>query len=53
MTDEEPIKPMTEAEAKARKKRSLWTALALFAFVILIFAITISRLGAESLVASS
>ncbi len=50
MKDEEPIRPMTEAEAKARKRRSRWTALALFAFVILIFAITMSRLGTESLV---
>lgn len=37
---------MTDAEAKARKRRSRWMALALVGFVILIFAVTISRLGA-------
>lgn len=36
---------LSPAEANARKKRSAMTALVLFGFVLLIFVITISRLG--------
>ena len=36
---------MSAPELAARRRRSLMTALALFAFVILIFVITVSRLG--------
>ncbi len=50
MTDDENPIPMTEAEAQARRRRSRWMALALVGFVLLIFAITISRLGAAVLV---
>jgi hypothetical protein len=44
---------LTPEQEKARKRRSQWTALALFAFVILIFAITIAKLGPENLQAAS
>ncbi|MDZ4760580.1 MAG: hypothetical protein SGJ21_05870 [Alphaproteobacteria bacterium] len=44
---------LSAEQAKARKRRSQWTALALFAFVILIFVITIARLGPENLGAAS
>lgn len=51
MVDEEQdLKPLTEAEANARRRRGRWITLALFAFVILIFAVTISKLGAAVLV---
>jgi t-SNARE complex subunit (syntaxin) len=41
---------LTSAQKKARKRRSQWIALALFAFVILIFVVTITKLGANVLV---
>lgn len=44
MTPGETIKLSPEA-LKARKRRSLYTALALMAFAALIFAITIAKLG--------
>lgn len=51
MADEpEELTPLTEAEAEVRRRRGRWIALALFGFVILIFAVTISRLGAAVLV---
>ena len=42
--------PLTPEQVQARKKRSQWTAIALFAFVILIFVITMTKLGANVLV---
>ncbi len=36
---------LTPEQKQARKRRSQWTALALFAFVILVFVITMARLG--------
>ena len=41
---------LTPQEAAARKRRSQWTALALFAFVIIVFIITMTRLGADVVV---
>jgi hypothetical protein len=41
---------LTPAQVKARKRRSHWIALALFAFVILVFVITMTKLGANVLV---
>lgn len=41
---------LTPEQEKARKRRSVWTALALGAFVILIFVITVAKLGANVLV---
>ncbi len=41
---------LTPEQEKARKRRSHWIALALFAFVILVFVITMARLGANVLV---
>jgi len=40
---------LTPEQAKARKRRSLWIALALFAFCILVFLLTMTRLGANAL----
>lgn len=37
-------------EMKARRRRSRWTALALVAFIILVFVITLTKLGANILV---
>jgi hypothetical protein len=37
-------------EMKARKRRNQWTALALVAFMILVFVITLTKLGADVLV---
>ena len=41
---------LTPAQEKARTRRSHWIALALFTFVILVFVITMSKLGANVLV---
>ena len=41
---------LTPAQEKARKRRSQWIALALFTFVILVFVITMTKLGANVLV---
>jgi hypothetical protein len=40
---------LSPAEAVARRRRSAWTALALFAFVVIVFAVTIANLGPENL----
>ena len=40
----------TPEQLKARKRRGQWIALALFAFVILVFVITMSKLGANVVV---
>jgi hypothetical protein len=40
---------LTPAQALARRRRNAWTALALFAFVIIVFAVTIANLGPENL----
>jgi hypothetical protein len=37
---------LTPEQAKARKRRGQWIALALFAFCILIFLITMTKMGA-------
>jgi hypothetical protein len=39
---------MTPEELKARKRRNLWIALSIAAFMALVFAITIVKLGAAS-----
>lgn len=41
---------LSPAEAKARSKRSLWLALALIAFVLLVFTLTMTKMGANILV---
>ena len=41
---------LTPEQEKARKRRSHWIALALFTFVILVFVITMAKLGANVLV---
>ena len=41
---------LTPAQEKARRRRSHWLALALFTFVILVFVITMAKLGANVLV---
>ena len=40
---------LTPEQAKARKRRGRWIALALFAFVILVFLITMTKMGASML----
>jgi hypothetical protein len=35
---------LTPEELKARKRRNLWTALAVAAFIVLVFAITVAQL---------
>lgn len=51
MTRDEPVKSENAAAAdRARKRRSVWMTLSLVAFVILVFAITIAKLGAGVLV---
>lgn len=46
MSDDRPTPPDLDAEArKAQKRRNLWLALALAAFVILVGVTTIMRLG--------
>jgi len=37
-------------EMKARRRRSMWTALALGGFIVLVFLITLTKLGADVLV---
>ena len=41
---------LTPEQTTARKKRGQWIALALFAFVILIFVLTMTKIGANVLV---
>lgn len=41
--------PLTPEQEAARKRRNLWIAVSLAAFVILIFAVTVVRLGASVL----
>jgi hypothetical protein len=40
---------MTPEELKARKRRNVWIALSILAFVVLVFAITLAKLGANVL----
>jgi hypothetical protein len=40
---------MTPEELKARKQRNLWIALAVAAFIVLVFAITLSQMQAAVL----
>lgn len=39
---------MTPEELQARKRRNLWIALAIGAFMVLVFAITVTKMGAAS-----
>jgi hypothetical protein len=41
---------LTTEQARARKRRSQWMVLALFTFVILIFVVTMTKLGANIMV---
>lgn len=41
---------LTPEQSKARKRRSQWLALGLFAFVIIIFTLTMTKMGANILV---
>jgi hypothetical protein len=40
---------LTPEQAKARKRRGQWMALALFAFCILVFLITMTKMGSSML----
>ncbi len=40
---------LTPEQAKARKRRGQWMAIALFAFCILVFLITMTKMGASML----
>jgi len=42
----QPTVTLTPEEQKARKRRNLWIALAVAAFVILVFLITLTKLQA-------
>ncbi|MEZ5939153.1 MAG: hypothetical protein R3C52_13200 [Hyphomonadaceae bacterium] len=46
----DPVVKLTPEQDRARKRRSAWIAIGLFAFVILIFVITMTKLGANVLV---
>jgi len=41
------VRPLTDAETRARNRRNLWLALALVAFVVIVLAITIVRLSGD------
>jgi hypothetical protein len=41
---------LSPEQVKARRRRSQWIALALFTFVILVFVITMTKLGANVMV---
>jgi hypothetical protein len=41
---------LTPEQAKARKRRGQWMAIALFAFCILVFLITMTKMGASMLI---
>ena len=41
---------LTPEQAKARKRRGQWMALALIAFVIIVFTLTMTKMGANVLV---
>ncbi len=41
---------LTPEQAKARRRRGQWIALGLFAFVILVFVLTMTKMGANILV---
>ena len=41
---------LTPQQVKARKRRGQWLALGLFAFVILVFMLTMTKMGAQILV---
>lgn len=45
MNDQPPPRPLDEDARKAQKRRNLWLALALIAFVVLVIATTMIRLG--------
>lgn len=50
MPDQFPqVRPLTAAEAQARRKRSIAIALTLGALVILFFVLTIAKLGPQIL----
>jgi hypothetical protein len=37
---------LTQEEQRARRRRNLWIAFAIAAFVVLVFLVTLSRIGA-------
>ncbi|HVY88638.1 MAG TPA: hypothetical protein VG942_07205 [Hyphomonadaceae bacterium] len=41
---------LTPEQAKARKRRGQWMALALIAFVVIVFTLTMTKMGANILV---
>jgi hypothetical protein len=49
IVDADPT-PLTPEQVKARSRRGQWIALALFAFVILIFTLTMTKMGANIMV---
>ncbi|MBN8606534.1 MAG: hypothetical protein J0L81_06410 [Caulobacterales bacterium] len=48
----EPV-VLTPEELKARKRRNLWLAWSIVAFVLLVFAVTVSKMQALSLLGIS
>ncbi|WP_167755821.1 hypothetical protein [Vitreimonas flagellata] len=44
---------LTPEEQKARKRRNMWLALSIGAFIVLVFAITVSKMQAFSLLGLS
>lgn len=44
---------LTPEEQKARKRRNMWLALSIGAFIVLVFAITVSKMQAFSLLGIS
>ena len=44
---------LTPEELKARKRRNMWLALSLGAFILLVFVITVSKMQAYSLLGIS
>jgi hypothetical protein len=45
VTDAPPPRPLTRDEARSRKSRNIAIALAVTCFVVLIYAVTIAKLG--------
>ena len=49
MSEERPTMQLTEAQQKARRKRSIAIALCLAAFVVIFYVVTVIKLGPEVL----
>lgn len=49
MTENRPTIELTEAQQKARRKRSIALAICLAAFVVIFYAVTVIKLGPDVL----